>query len=631
MKSSKYSFLVIGFLFVLLGVMAWLQYVWLGQISEAESERMKTRLESDIKRFSNDFNREISRVYFSFLLTPSFSSEKTSVEVSQRYENWLSQTKFPKLIRDFYIVKKEESEVILQKYNFDSKVFEQDQWTPELLPLKEKLIVQSSTANSPDIRLDLIENVDSQLLALFLPLPSSFNSLTEEIKKVSPTEDIIERKGISLSVKSKMPTDFLIVKLDEETLKNEIVPSLVKTYFSTDGDNYRVEIAETQNPEKLVFLNNQNLSQGKFDISANFFSINRELNDVIVLQNSTSSPVKLNSTETINILRSEKKMQTSPIEVAPKLSNGKNLSLTINKGDFKTTSVLRTSLKPNDGIWTINIQHADGSLENFITKTRHRNLLVSFGILGLLAVSTGLIVTSSQRAKIFAQRQIDFVSAVSHEFRTPLAVIYSAGENLTDGVVNSPHQVANYGNLIKREGKKLSAMVEQILEFAGANSGRKKYDFQEVVVKNFIRKALSETETLVREKEVLLTTEGLETSTIVYADANALSQALQNLIVNAVKYSNADKRLHLSLRENGEFVEIAVKDYGRGIPAKELNRIFEPFYRVKEVIDAQIHGNGLGLSLVKQIVDAHKGKITVESKIGEGSKFTISLRRINFK
>ncbi len=91
----------------------------------------------------------------------------------------------------------------------------------------------------------------------------------------------------------------------------------------------------------------------------------------------------------------------------------------------------------SDGIWTLNIQHNDGSLEQFVTNTRRKNLAVSFGILSLLAASIVLIFLSAQRSKLLAQRQIDFVSAVSHEFRTPLAVIYSAGENLTDGVVNS--------------------------------------------------------------------------------------------------------------------------------------------------------------------------------------------------
>ena len=118
----------------------------------------------------------------------------------------------------------------------------------------------------------------------------------------------------------------------------------------------------------------------------------------------------------------------------------------------------------------MNVQHTDGSLGQFIANTRRKNLAISFGILSLLAVSVILIFLSAQRARLLAQRQMDFVSSVSHEFRTPLAVIYSAGENLADGVIaNRTEKVARYGDLIKREGKKLSSMVEQILEFRRRN------------------------------------------------------------------------------------------------------------------------------------------------------------------
>src|SRR4029079_6965408 len=127
--------------------------------------------------------------------------------------------------------------------------------------------------------------------------------------------------------------------------------------------------------------------------------------------------------------------------------------------------------------WMLAIQHNSGSIDAFIANTKYRNLAVGYGILALLGLAVSAIIFSTQRAKNFAQRQVDFVSSVSHEFRTPLAVIYSAGENLADGVAREKGQVFSYGELIKGEGRKLSGMVEQILDFAGANSGRKKYRF----------------------------------------------------------------------------------------------------------------------------------------------------------
>jgi signal transduction histidine kinase len=278
------------------------------------------------------------------------------------------------------------------------------------------------------------------------------------------------------------------------------------------------------------------------------------------------------------------------------------------------------------GIWTLNVQHSAGSLEQFIAGARRKNLAVSFGILSLLGVSIVLIFVSAQRAKTFAQRQIDFVSSVSHEFRTPLAVIYSAGENLADGVAKEETQVSRYGNLIKGEGRKLTAMVEQILDYAGADSGRKKYDLREQNVEEIIENALTECEPLLQEKGFPVEKDIAPNLPNIVADKTALSRALQNLIVNSVKYSNGEKYLKISVRFGSEGkIKIAVEDKGLGIAKKDLPHVFEPFYRSASVVDEQIHGNGLGLSLVKQTVEAHKGEVKVKSEIGSGSKFTIYL------
>jgi signal transduction histidine kinase len=235
------------------------------------------------------------------------------------------------------------------------------------------------------------------------------------------------------------------------------------------------------------------------------------------------------------------------------------------------------------------------------------------------------VILSAQRAKKLAQRQLDFVSSVSHEFRTPLAVIYSAGENLVDGVVEKPGQISEYGTLIKREGKKLSAMVEQILEFAGARSGKRKYDLRKTDVARVMSDALSECQPLITESGFIVEKNMPAGLPEINADGAALSHAFQNLISNAIKYSGDDKRLRITGENGGGAIKLSFQDHGRGIPASERSQIFEPFYRGKEVVAAQIHGNGLGLSLVRQIVEAHKGKIEVESRPGVGSTFTIKL------
>jgi signal transduction histidine kinase len=275
--------------------------------------------------------------------------------------------------------------------------------------------------------------------------------------------------------------------------------------------------------------------------------------------------------------------------------------------------------------WNLAAQHASGSIDAFIANTKFRNLAMGFGILGLLGVAVAAIIFSAQRAKQFAQRQVDFVSGVSHEFRTPLAVIYSAGENLADGVTNEPMQTSKYGELIKTEGRKLSSMVEQILEFAGANSGKQKYKFETVPIAEIVNSAVNECRPLLSDQNIDLESDIDNTLPEIDADPDALGRAIQNLIANSVKYNNGDRWIRVSACNGGQTVKISVEDRGIGISKSDLRQIFEPFFRSKEVVDAQIHGNGLGLAVVRQIAEAHGGRVLAESEPGKGSKFTIEI------
>jgi signal transduction histidine kinase len=167
-------------------------------------------------------------------------------------------------------------------------------------------------------------------------------------------------------------------------------------------------------------------------------------------------------------------------------------------------------------------------------------------------------------------------------------------------------------------------MVEQILEFAGASSGRQKYNITDTDAAAIVRDAIAECQPLADADDFAIDV-SITTPLPVKADAPAISRAVQNLILNAVKYSSGSRHVTVTASNGGGAVRIAVEDKGIGIAKSELKQIFEPFYRSKDVVDAQIHGNGLGLSLVKQIVEAHGGTVRAESEIGKGSKFTIEL------
>ena len=277
--------------------------------------------------------------------------------------------------------------------------------------------------------------------------------------------------------------------------------------------------------------------------------------------------------------------------------------------------------------WRLIVKHPGGSLAGVIASSRLRSLGIAFGTLLLLAVSVALIIITTQRAQQLARQQMEFVAGVSHELRTPLAVICSAGENLSDGVIDQPQQVRRYGTVIMNEGRRLTEMVEQALEFAGIQSNRKAYVLRAVEVGEVIANALADCERLIKESCFTVDTHIEPGLPPVMADRSALQHSIQNLLSNAVKYSSDHRVISLSAKaaKQGSEVRITVEDRGLGISPGDLPHIFEPFYRGQEVIAAQIRGNGLGLSLVKRIVEAHQGRVTVVSRPGLGSSFTLHL------
>ncbi|HMZ79904.1 MAG TPA: HAMP domain-containing sensor histidine kinase, partial [Acidobacteriota bacterium] len=281
------------------------------------------------------------------------------------------------------------------------------------------------------------------------------------------------------------------------------------------------------------------------------------------------------------------------------------------------------------GYWRLVMRHQSGSLEQMITQTRRRNLAISFGILVLLGISVAIVLIAARRSQQLARQQMEFVAAVSHELRTPLAVICSAAENLADGVVWNPQRVAQYGTLIRREGRRLTEMVEQVLELAGVHSGRRTYHLAPVEVRTLVESALIPYAPLLDEGNFSVEVELESELPFLYGEMAALRRALQNLLSNAMKYSGDQRWIRITARlyktESRSEIWLAVTDKGVGIKPGDVPHIFDQFFRSSEAVEAQIHGSGLGLSLVKHIVEAHGGHISVQSQPGLGSTFTLHL------
>ncbi len=585
----------------LLGLLATLQYNWLGKISDGEHEILQKRLQTDTERFAEDFNREIQNAYFNFQLNADVWREKNYAAFNERFDFWRGKTNYPNLIKNFYFTQTADNSTILH-YDAEKRNFVQTEWTDKLKNLREKLADEKN-----------FEPIAEEIPALVMPV----HEIEQTFNRILIRREDVPAPPIELPRK----LGFLIIELNETVIKEQIFPDLVRKYFSeSDRANYKITV-ENQKEQPQTIFQTQNETLGASDATAKLFSLSPGNLNFFINRDVLSTIDRRKSNVIIKQTLDTRNTQTISSNIEQRqTTNFKNL-----KDENPRVRIFEQKGLSSNGIWTLNAQHADGSLEQFITNTRRKNLAISFGILSLLAISIVLIFLSAQRVKLLARKQMNFVSAVSHEFRTPLAIIYSAGENLTDGVVNEEKQVLLYGNLIKREGKKLSAMVEQILAFAGARSGNRKYDLRQTNVEEIIEAALSECKSLIDEKDFSIEKEIAENLPNVIADKTALGQAVQNLIANSIKYSNGNKWLKIIAQNGGGKIKITVEDRGIGIASKDMKHIFEPFFRSKRVIDEQIHGNGLGLSLVKQTVEAHGGKIEVESQIGKGSRFIIHL------
>jgi signal transduction histidine kinase len=249
---------------------------------------------------------------------------------------------------------------------------------------------------------------------------------------------------------------------------------------------------------------------------------------------------------------------------------------------------------------------------------------------GLLALAllggVSLALRAADRAVKLSKMKSEFVSNVSHELRTPVASIRVFGELLRMGRAHDPEKVKEYGEHIEGESRRLTRLIDNILDFSRIESGRKEYRFAPGDVREVV-------EAVVHSFEMRLAAQGFKIVLEAPAqplpqlrmDADGIAQAFQNLLDNAVKYSGEAKEVVVTLSSEKGWVAIAVRDRGIGIARDEQRRIFERFHRVGTGLVHDVKGSGLGLSIVHHIVAAHGGRVTVVSEPGTGSTFTMLL------
>ncbi|MGH9552903.1 MAG: sensor histidine kinase, partial [Terriglobales bacterium] len=254
-----------------------------------------------------------------------------------------------------------------------------------------------------------------------------------------------------------------------------------------------------------------------------------------------------------------------------------------------------------------------------------RMSLLTLAALSLvLAGGIALTYRNVTKEMALARLKSDFVSNVSHELRTPLSLIRLYAETLEMGRLTTPEKHQEYYRIIRKESERLTALINNILDFSRIEAGRKEYDFRETDMSELVHNTLDSYRYQL-EQSGFQFEEKIDEVPPMRVDREAMARSLLNLVNNALKYSQDRKYIGVNLyRDNGS-VKLEVVDQGIGIPHQEQQKIFEKFYRVGDPLVHNTKGSGLGLSLVRHIVQAHGGEVSVDSAPGQGSKFTIVL------
>ena len=598
--------LLVAAMIVLLPVLAILQYRWLGQLSDAERDRLQRSLRAATADFTQQVDLEVARAIVGLQLDAGMVHDEAWDRYAEKYDAWASAAD-PSVVRDILLVdapegRAGEAPLRLRRWDAEARTFVPAAWPAALATVQHRLAAS---------------------LASFRQHPEPLFAWPTDLLSEDGSTLVLPAAAVAPLPSSGGPPAFVplfaytIVRLDLDAFRTQVVPSAVARHFGTPGtSDYHLAIVTREQPPRVLYESVRGDAaalEGHADVDEPFFGMRPDSGYALMRLAVTS-------------LR------------AREARGGEGDRRSVFFSVFQRRGPEPAGAKPaadHGARWRVLVRHRAGSLEAAVAQARLRNLALSFGILVLMALSVALIVVAARRAQRLARQQIEFVAGVSHELRTPVSVIGAAADNLSQGVVTEPSRVKQYGVAIQGEARRLGETVERVLQFAGIQAGRGVGHRLPVAVPALLDETLSLSRGILAESGANVETEWPADLPLVFADPIALRAALQNLVANAVKYGGSDRWVRISARavpgRRGRDVEIAVADRGLGIAAADLPHVFEPFYRGSDALERQIHGNGLGLSIVKSVVDAHRGRVTVTSVPGSGSTFTIRLPEYHAK
>ncbi len=291
--------------------------------------------------------------------------------------------------------------------------------------------------------------------------------------------------------------------------------------------------------------------------------------------------------------------------------------------DFKVGEVQQSKALWIFPDYQIGISLVGQTIEDLVQQRALTNILL-IGLLTIVLILGVWIVYRNIKKEVeIAQIKSDFVSNVSHELRTPLSLISMFSETLEMDRIKTEEKKKEYYSIISQEANRLGKIVNSILNFSKMEAGKRQYNFVESYLNDVAENVYRSYKFHLEQKGFTFNIIKDETIPIIKIDEEAVSEAIVNLVDNAVKYSDKEKTITIRTGMENNYAFVEVEDKGIGIPEKDQKKVFEKFFRVSAGNVHNVKGSGLGLSIVKYIVDAHKGKIELFSEVNKGSKFRL--------
>jgi signal transduction histidine kinase len=599
-------------------VVATLQYKWATQLSAATEVRLGNNLQLLMTRWQRDLYDELSAICIAMQVGPDSGAHDAWNDYLQRYAEWRRRAAInefagaasanPELVQEIYDWQTSspgKSEFL--RLNPNAKTLDSVSVPPALEVLLARLKANSSNAQTAlsawEFRNSSEVNVEPSQTHVHVSRSNALAGWQLDDRIPALVHPVVHHANQfnSQTPVDRVAVDWLVVVLNVDVLRNRTFPDLANRHFGgPDGLSYKLAVVASADKPRVIYSSDSTFRTedvASFDSVMNVFG--SSANDV----------------------------QSGFWQAA---QHGRNLP----DQDRRNFSALGwfqvVQYSPAEEPWVLVLEHRTEPVTKIVRSVWRRNLLTSGVVLMLLAANIGLVVFASHRTQKLATMQMEFVASVSHELLTPLSAIYCSGQNAKDGLLQSKTDLIAHGSIITSQARQLIDLVKENLQFAATESRTSRYTLRPLEVPEILQRVRKNVAMLMEESGSRIEYEVQSGLPNVMGDLSGLTQCLQNLIENAIKYSSKDSRISISAslqeaKDDAMEVRIGVQDHGPGINSSELRHIFEPFYRSPNVVEAQIHGTGLGLTVAARIAQSMGGRVSVTSEVGVGSTFTLHL------